>query len=103
MSQLVYRKGRYNAVPVNLGIDITGQTIVSQIRERPDESSPVILTWTPTVTNAATGEFTLSHNDSAGVITHSEGWMDIKRVTGAGDIACFDGPLAVEFRGAVTA
>lgn len=101
--QLVFYKGRYNTVQVNLGINITGQTIASQIRERPDETSDVILTWIITVTNAATGEFTLSFNDSTPAIDASNGWMDIKRVTGSGDIPCFDEPLAVEFRGAITA
>lgn len=100
---IIFYKGRYNAIPVDLGIDITGQTIASQIRERPEEASNLILDWIVTVTNASLGQFTLSFNDSSGAITASEGWMDIKRVTGSGDIPCFDGPLGVEFRGAATA
>lgn len=100
--QLVFHKGRYNSVIVNLGGGITGDTLTSEIRERPEQSSPLILIWEVTLLDTTIGELMLAYDDSAGEITHSKGFMDIKRVTGGSAVACFDEPLAVEFRGSVT-
>jgi len=100
--QLVVHKGRANVVGVILGFDITGDTITSQIRERPDQDSPLIATWTVTVTTAGTGTLSLFLDDSANLITQSEGFMDIQRLSGGQPLTVFDEPLAVELRGTVT-
>lgn len=102
--QVVFFKGRYNAIPVHLNTDITGWELHAQIRETPEDDSPVILTWTVTITNAAAGDIELSFNDSASALNPpAVGWTDVKRVTGSGDISQFDEALAVEFRGMPTA
>jgi len=101
--QLVVHKGRYNTITVNVGIDLTGDTITSQIRERPEQSSELIAEWDVTVTDDSAGLLTLVLDDSANEITASKGFMDIKRDSGGNPLPVFDEPLAVEFRGSVTA
>lgn len=100
--QLVVHKGRVNVVAVNLGFDVTGETLTSEIRERPDQNSLLIATWTVSVTTAATGLLSLSLDDSTNEITQSEGFMDLKRMSGGQPLTVFDEPLAVEIRGTVT-
>lgn len=101
--QLVVHKGRVNVIAVNLGFDVTGETLTSEIRERPEQDSPLIATWTVTVTTAATGLLSLVLDDSSNTIAQSEGYMDIKRVSGGQPLTVFDEPLSVELRGTVTA
>jgi hypothetical protein len=101
MAKLVFNKGRYNAVNVNAQMDLDGETISSQIRVGPDETSDLILTWTVTETDYSVGTFVLSYNDStpdADIAAVTRGFMDIKRLTGSGDISLMDEPLVVEFR-----
>lgn len=100
--QLVVHKGRANVVAVNLQMNVTGETITSQIRERPEQDSPLIATWAVTVVTAATGVLQLFLDDSDSLIAHSRGFMDIVRLTGGQPVTVFDEPLAVEFRGTVT-
>lgn len=100
--QLVVHKGRVNVVAANLQMDISGATITSQIRERPEQDSPLIATWTVTVTDATTGKLSLFLDDAPNVIVQAKGFMDILRVTGGQPVSVFDEPLAVEFRGTVT-
>ena len=101
MTNLVFKKSRYNAVSVNAEMDLTGETITSQIRKGPEETSDLILAWTVTPVDLSLGTFELSYNDStpdeiiAGV---DRGFMDIKRLTGSGDISLHDDLLVVEFR-----
>ena len=103
-SRLVFDKGSYNSWNVNANLDLTGQTVVSQIRVRPEETSDLILQWTVSITDAAAGEFTIYFNDSANTLGDvSEGFMDIKRVTGSGDVRMHDEVIFVEFQARPTA
>lgn len=99
---LVVHKGRANVVAVNLGFSVTGETLTSEIRERADQDSPLIATWVITVVNAGLGTLSLFLDDSANEIEQSNGFMDIKRLSGGQPLAIFDEPLAVELRGTVT-
>jgi len=101
MANLVFKKGRYNAVSVNAEQDLTGETITSQIRTGPEETSDLILAWTVTEDDYALGTFTLSYNDSTpdeDIAAVTRGFMDIKRLTGSGDISLHDDLIIVEFR-----
>ena len=102
-NQVVVHKGRTNTLLVDLGVNITSDTITSQIRSEPRSDSTLIATWTVTKTNATLGELTLTLDDSATTnITVSSGYMDIKRIVSGEPIPVFDKPLEVIFRGTVT-
>lgn len=98
---LVIHKGRTNVVPVSLGIDVSGDTITSEIRA---SSGTLIATWEVTFDSDGTdGEIILRLDDSVtGPITYSTGQMDLKRVSSGEPYPVFDTPLEVEFRETVT-
>jgi len=103
-NKIVVHKNRTNVVTCNLGINITGDTITSEIRTQPEHDAPLIVPWTVAVITASTGEITLTIDNGALTdVPHRTGFMDIKRVTGGEPITVFDEPLEVEFRGTVTA
>ena len=95
-------KDRVTTVTVDLGMDITGDTLTSQIRERQDKSSALIGSWDIAVDDAESGLITMTFDDSPGTVTKTEGWMDIKRVIGSEAYPVWDDPLRVKFVGAVT-
>ena len=102
-AQLNVYTDRTNTVSVDLGVDITGDTITSEIRSEPKSGSTLLATWTVAVTNALLGLFTLTLDDSATTsIAVSGGYMDIKRVVSGEPIPVFDQPLEVVFIGAIT-
>mgnify|MGYP003647094175 CR=1 FL=1 len=102
-NQILVYKERTNSVLVDLGLNITGDTITSEIRVQPFSSSTLIATWTATVTNAVLGLVTLTLDNSVtSAITQSNGYMDIKRVVAGEPIPVFDQPLDVVFIGSVT-
>lgn len=103
-SEVVVHKGRTNTITVSLGIDVSADTITSEIRSEPDVSAPLIMTWeVDFVTDGTDGELVLTVDDvvTSGIKANS-GYMDIKRVTGAEPVPVFDRPLEVQFRGSVT-
>ena len=97
--------GRTNTLTVDLGVDVSADTITSEIRSEPRADAPLIATWSVVKTNGgADGELTLTLDDViTAQITAASGWMDIKRVTGGEPVPVFDKPLEVVFRGTVTA
>lgn len=103
-NKVIVHKGRTNTLIVNLGIDVSADTITSEIRSEPDVTAPLICTWTVTfATNGADGKLILKLDD---VITKQikadSGYMDLKRVSGSEPLPVFDRPLEVSFRGTVT-
>lgn len=103
-NKIVVHKNRTNVITCNLGMNITGDTITSEIRTQPEHDAPLIVPWTVAVITAATGELTLTiDNGLLTDIPHRTGYMDIKRLTGGEPVSVFDEPLEVEFRGTVTA
>lgn len=103
-NELVVHLDRTNIFTCNLGIDITGETITSEIRTQPDTDATLVATFAVAVVDAATGEITLTlDNSAAGSVTVKSGYMDLKRVAGGEPLAVFDRPLEVRFQGAVTA
>jgi hypothetical protein len=101
---VVVHKGRTVTVQANLGVDLTGSVITSEIREEPDRESPLIVAWTVAITDAAAGDITLTLDNSLTTgITATSGYMDLKRTAGGEPLAVFDKPIEVEFRETVTA
>lgn len=103
-NEVVVHKGRTNIISVDLGVNVASDTITSEIRAQPDQSAPIIATWVVTKPNGgADGLLTLTMDDViTAQITASDGFMDIKRVTGGEPVPVFDKPLEVVFRGTVT-
>ena len=101
---VIVHKGRSNTLPVSLGIDVSADTITSQIRSEPDQSSPLLATWLVSyVTDGTDGELTLYLDDTfSAQIAVDRGYMDIKRVTGGEPVPVFEEPLEVIFKGSVT-
>lgn len=100
--KLIVYKGRTNTVPVSMGIDVSADTITSEIRT---QSNVLIATWSVAFAGDGTdGEliFTLD-NSITSAITHTTGVMDIKRVSAGEPLPVFERALEVEFREAVTA
>lgn len=97
-------KNRTNKLSIDLGFDITGDTITSEIRAEQDPESLLLGTWTVAVIDAATGqlELTMDNTVTADIAVDS-GWMDIKRLSGGEPLSVFDRPLEVAFQGTVTA
>lgn len=102
-TEIIVQKNRTNYVTLDLGIDITGETITSQIRSEPEVSAPLLAEWVVTVTDALTGKCLLTlDNTFSGQIVATSGFMDINRLSGTEPLAVFDQPLEVAFRGTVT-
>jgi hypothetical protein len=104
-SAIIVHKGRTNIVTVDLGVDVSSDTLTSEIRAQPDTTSTLIATWTVAkVGGGTTGELTLTlDNTITSQITAASGYMDIKRVSNGEPVSVFDKPLEVTFRGTVTA
>lgn len=104
-NKVVVHKNRTNTLMVNLGIDVSADTIVSEIRAEPDVTSTLICSWTVSfVTDGKDGKLKFMLDDLVtSQIRVSAGYMDIKRVQGGEPIPVFDEPLEVSFRGVVTA
>ena len=103
-SQVIVHKARRNIITVNIGYDVSGDTITSEIRAAPYRSAPLLATWAVSyATDGTDGELILTLDDTAtAVVDVDRGYMDLKRVTGGEPVAVFDQPLEVLFRDAVT-
>jgi hypothetical protein len=103
-NKVIVHKGRTNVITVSLGIDVSADTITSEIRSEPNSESPLIATWVVSyVTNGADGELILTLDDNeTRQIKANSGYMDLKRVSGSEPVPVFDRPLEVSFRGTVT-
>lgn len=99
---LVLHKNRVNIITVNVGMDITGDTLTSQIREFESPDSELLVDWDLVVDDAANGLITLTADLVSNPVTKTRGFMDIKRVSGSAALPMFNGTLVVEFRGTVT-
>jgi len=104
MSTVIVHKGRTNVVTVDLGIDVSADTLTSEIRTQPDQASTLIATWVVTkATTGADGKLILTlDNTVTSQITVSSGYMDLKRITNGEPVPVFDKPIEVTFQGTVT-
>lgn len=99
--KIIVYKDRTNIITVSLGIDVSGDTITSEIRTA---SGELIATWTVVFDGDGTdGELVLTiDNTLAATIEYATGLMDIKRVSGGEPLPVFEKALEVEFRESVT-
>lgn len=105
VDEIVVHRDRDNVLAVALGIDVSADTITSQIREKPDTDSDLIAAWdVAELTDGTDGELILTITKAvASAITQRTGYMDLKRVSAGKELPVFDRPLEVIFRGTVTA
>lgn len=98
---VVVYKGRTNILNVALGVDVSADTITSEIRSG---GGSLIATWTVTFDGDGTsGDIILTLDNSVTTgITYATGLMDIKRVSNGEPLPVFDRPLEVEFRETIT-
>ena len=103
-NKVVVHKGRTNTVRVLMGIDVSGDTLTSEIRSEPDVNSALLATWAVTfATDGTDGELIMVLDDlQTSQIEVNTGYMDIKRVANGEPLPVFDKPLEVSFRGTVT-
>ena len=103
-NSVTVHKGRTCITQLYLGIDVSDDTIISEIREQPDKDSALIATWTVAfATDGTDGELILTlDNAITALITQSRGYMDVKRIVGGEPIPAFDGHLDVIFKPVVT-
>ena len=100
-SAVIVHKGRTNIITISLGIDVSGDTLTSEIRT---QAGVLIATWTVVFDSDGTdGELILTlDNTITAAVTHPTGLMDLKRVSAGEPLPVFDMPLEVEFRETVT-
>lgn len=98
---IVVYKGRTNVITVSLGIDVSLDTITSQIRT---QSGVLIATWGVVFDSDGTdGELVLTLDNSVTTgIAYPSGLMDLKRLSGGEPISVIDKSIEVEFRDVVT-
>jgi len=104
-SPIVVHKGRTNVITVDMGMDVSSDTITSEIRAEPERDSLLICSWVVAfATDGTDGELILTLDDLVTAqIKASGGYMDLKRVSGGEPLPVFEKPLEVEFLGTVTA
>jgi len=104
-NKVIVHKNRTNTLTVSMGMDVSGDTITSEIRSEPDIEAPLIATWVVTFkTDGTDGELILTIDDlEASQIRANSGYMDLKRIVDGEPLAVFDMALEVSFRGSVTA
>jgi hypothetical protein len=99
---IIVYKGRTNIVTVSLGIDVSDDTISSEIRTA---AGALIATWDVTFDgDGSDGEVILTMQEYvSAAIAYPTGIMDLKRISGGEPLPVFEQPLEVEFRETVTA
>lgn len=105
MTALIVYKNRTNVIPVNLGVDVSTDEIVSEIREGKSTASTLIATWDISFdTDGKDGKLIFRIDDSdLDDVSQKFGYMDIKRVAGGEPYPVLKNPIRVVFRNAVTA
>lgn len=99
----VYR-GRTTKIGVALGIDVSADTITSQIRKEKNSDSILLAEWeVDFLSTGADGRLVLTIDDTnSNLTTHTTGFMDFKRMSGGEPIKIVDEPIPVVFVGGVT-
>ena len=103
-NEVIVYKGRDNTVRIQLGFDVSGDVITSEIRSEPSQAATLIATWTVSFgSDGSDGKLLLTLDElTTSQITAKVGFMDLKRSSGGYNYAVFDKPLEVIFREAVT-
>ena len=103
--ELIVHRNRTNRVPLGIGINVSCETITSQIRKEIDPTSTLLGTWdVEFATDGVDGELILTMASlEPAAAQENYGWMDLKRVSGSTVLPVFREPLRVKFQGVVTA
>jgi hypothetical protein len=101
---IIVHKGRTITVQLSLGVNVSSDTFVSQIRAKKDRTSTLLATWAiQFLTDGTDGELLLTLDDSDTVnIEQSKGYMDVVRMTGGQPVPAFNDILEVIFRDTVS-
>jgi len=108
MEDVVVHKNRTNVLQVDLGFDVSLDTITSKIRKRPNIDATLVATWDVAFsTDGTDGLLVFTLDDS--VLTDPTldptirfGYMDIKRVSAGEPLPVFSQPIKVIFKDTVT-
>lgn len=103
-NSLIVHKSRTNVISVGLGMDVSADTITSEIRAEPNQESDLLATWQVSfATDGVDGELILTlDNAETDDVAIGTGYMDLKRVVNGEPLPVFDKPLQVTFRETVT-
>lgn len=101
---LIIHRGRTNVITCGVGFDISADTITSEIRVGPNENSDLVAAFDVAfLTDGVDGELVLTLDDDVTRnITHTNAYMDLKRVTGGEPMSIFLHPIRVTIQGVVT-
>lgn len=103
--RIVVDVNRTTIVTVNVGFDVSGETITSEIRKGESHTSELIAAWDVTfATDGTDGALVLTlQNEVSSAITQKNGYMDFKRVANGEPLSLIRETIPVVFRGTVTA
>lgn len=102
-NKIKVHRNRTNVIVVDLGIDVSGDTITSQIRTQPEHTSELIATFNVAFeTDGEDGRLILTLDNSVTGITVDSGYMDFLRMSAGEPLPVLDKPLEVIFQGTVT-
>lgn len=103
-NKIKIHKNRTNTIVIDLGIDVSGDVMTSEIRAQPDHTSALIATFVVAFeTDGTDGRLVLTMDNAVTNVTVDSGYMDLKRVSGGEPLPVLDKPLEVLFEGTVTA
>lgn len=102
--ELILHRNRTNIIRLGLGMDVSLDTITSEVKAEIDPDADPLVTFDVTFdTDGTDGELILTVDDEdVSAVTQNYGWMDLKRVSGGEPLSVFLEPLRVKFQGVVT-
>ena len=101
-------KNRTTTIRIDLGIDVSDDTITSQIRKEKSETSDLIGEWAIDFeTDGTDGMLVLTFDNSVfadieDVEDLRRGYMDLKRLSGGEPLPVFSDPVKVRFKESIT-
>lgn len=104
MGSLNVYKNRTNIIKVDMGFDVSADTITSEIRASKDDDSTLIATWDVAFeTDGTDGMLILTLDDTiTDAIEAKKGFMDLRRFSGGEPLNVFNAPLTVLFKETIT-
>lgn len=103
MSEIEVFKNRTNTIRVSLGMDVSSDTFIAEIRTKANHLSELIATWDVRFeTDGTDGELILTLDDSdIEGLTFKYGFTDLKRISAGEPLPVF-APVRVVFIDTVT-
>ena len=102
-NKIKIHRNRTNTIVVDLGMDVSGDTITSQIRTQPEHTSDLIVSFNVAFESDGTdGRLILTLDNAVSNVTVDSGYMDFLRMSAGEPLPVLDKPLEVVFQGTVT-